>query len=55
VIAELMQEHVQSATTCRAGGLRKAPKRGHVSTSTVTQTNRVLDHARVSPGPGCTA
>ena len=45
----------ESATTGRAGGMRKAPKRGRVGGLRFTQTNRVPGHARLSLGPGCTA
>lgn len=44
----------ESVTTGRAGSLRKAPKRGLVGGVNLTQTNRVLRHARLSPGSGCT-
>ena len=44
----------QSATTAGAGGIRKAPERGRVAMLTFSRTNRVLGHARLSPGLGFT-
>ena len=44
----------ESITTGRAGSLRKAPKRGHVGDVNLTQTNRVLRHARVALDSGYT-
>ena len=45
---------VESVTNGRAGSMRKAPKRGPVSGVNRDQTVRVLRHARVSLGSGCT-
>ncbi len=49
-----VMDYRQSATTGRAGGMRKAPKRGRVVMFTLSRTDRVLGHARLSPGLGCT-